>query len=199
MLNVGPILDKLNIRRTNVVFAVTDAGAYVSNSVYPLAGAQKIFNDILGANMIFTDPVFARVATKKLIQLVVDNQCIIDETGKDLLIKASVEYAQAFVDDPKNSYLWAQPSEESAQNTPVLFVEGIDRKVVVNANGGLKKGGKKVMSFELYDKYITKAEVPATRKEFIKILVDNLGLTDQAASTYHYNLKSGQPGWIPQQ
>jgi hypothetical protein len=200
MLNVSIVLDRMQIRRSNVVFAVADTANYVSNAVNPIAAAQKIFKDVINVDVTFKDAVFARMAAKCLINNVIHFDCILDEdiVPFQKMADSAIKYAETFVADPKNSYLWAQPSEESIQNTPVQFVEGIDCKVVVNENGGLKKGGKKVLSFELYDKHILKAPVPSTRKEFISILVEQLGLTVQAASTYHYNLKSGQPGWIPQ-
>jgi hypothetical protein len=193
MLNVSSVLDKNHIRRTNVVFAVADTSVLVSEAADPLYTASKLFFDVLGVEIKFTDAVYARMAAKKMIEIVIKDECMIESEVENAIITAfAVEYAETFVADPANSYLWSK-SDEQAQ--PVQVVEGLDCNVALTTTGKIKRGGKKTLAIELYDKYVVKADPPANRKEFIALLVDKLELTIPAASTYHYNLKSGQEGW----
>ncbi len=194
MLNCSSVLDKNHIRRTNVMFAVADASVLVSESVDPLHTASKLFFDVLGVEIKFTDNVYARMATKKMIELVVRNDCmIVDEVANEILTAKAVDYADNFVSDPANSYLWSQSDETEVTTNQVI--KGLDCKVAMTTAGKIKRGGRKILAIELYDKYVNKADAPLSRKEFIDLLINQLELTVAAANTYHYNLKSGQEGW----
>ena len=61
----------------------------------------------------------------------------------------------------------------------------------LNADGTVapKKGDKKVIAKKLYEDNKGKIN---TRKEWIALLVKEVGLTEAGASTYYHNLKAGK-------
>lgn len=85
-----------------------------------------------------------------------------------------------------------QKAQTYIQENPWVFAKAEDDtppKLDSNGNVAPKKGDKKVMAKELYEK--NKATVTA-RKDWIALLVKEVGLTEAGASTYYANLKSGK-------
>ena len=59
MLNVSHVLDRLNIRTSNVQFAVADISNRVRSSSDPLYEATKVFDAILSVPVVFQNDVQA--------------------------------------------------------------------------------------------------------------------------------------------
>jgi hypothetical protein len=53
---------------------------------------------------------------------------------------------------------------------------------------------KKVMAKKVFKKLMRRKELPA-RKVFISALKDEVGLSDNGASTYYQNIKLKRAGW----
>ena len=187
MLDVSHVLDRNNIRTSNVIFAVADIAEKVRDSADPLYTATKLYNDILSVPVTFKDAILARLACKHMIRDVLTYKCVIDNDDVSEIVDQSIEYADEFRKDPANAYLWASPDLEPISTLKV--VEGIDMKLKVNENGKIRKGGKGPAALELYQKHVTDAEVPLNRQQFIALLVEQLEMTEMGASTYHYNCK----------
>lgn len=198
MLNVEHVLTRLKIRHTSRIFAIADISVLIQDSADPIYTATKLFNDILSIPVKFKDAIHARIATKFMIHEVVVYDCKIDNDDIQDIVNDSLAYADKFCADPDNSYLWVKSGSDLSEEK-VQVVAGVTTKVSVHKNGHIKKGGKKPLAIELYDKCVTKATEPFSRKDFIDLLIKELGLTVQAASTYHYNCKAKIPGWTPQE
>ncbi len=201
MLNVIPILNRMVIRTSSVVFAVADAASYVNCSPDPIKASKRLFKELLEVDVDISDAVYGRIAAKALVDQLVRKQGIIADLPKAdigvereindercIIAAVALAYADTFVADPSNSYLWSA-REESADEEPIDVVKGLDCKVNVNADGKIRKGGKQILAAELFSKYITNAEVPMTNKEFVELLVKELGMSKAGATTYGYNLR----------
>lgn len=77
-------------------------------------------------------------------------------------------------------------------NNPWVFATGEDPnagpKLDAAGNVAPKKGDKKALAIDLWNKHKDK---PKSRKEWIELLVAEVGLTAPGASTYYHNLKTG--------
>ena len=189
MLNFKHILQRYEIRTTNITFAVADTAVVVGEAPDPKHKAKNLFGDLLGVYPEFSDNVYARIAAKRMIQLVAQSNYQVDPLDVPALLTDVYNYTDVYVTDPKNSHLWSSPDENNPAPVAVHVVKGLDCKVVLNENGKIKKGGKQVLSKELYIKYVTEAAVPMTNQEFIKVLMDELDMTKQGSTTYAYNMR----------
>lgn len=74
---------------------------------------------------------------------------------------------------------------------PWLFAEREDAEPKLDAAGNVKqkKGAKKEQAIELWNKHKNEN---MTRKQWIDLLVTEVGLTPAGASTYHANLKANR-------
>ena len=81
------------------------------------------------------------------------------------------------------------------QENPWVFATGEDenapRKLDAAGNIAPAKGDKKVMAKELWTKHNGIQGTVNTRKLWIELLVAQVGMTAQGASTYYHNLKTG--------
>lgn len=188
MLDVSHVLDRNNIRTSNVIFAIADIAEKVRYADDPLYTATKLYNDILSVPVVFKDAILARIACKHMIRDVLTYKCIIDNDDVSEIVDQSLEYANEFRKESCNAYLWATP-EELQPITTSKVIEGIDMKLKVNENGKIRKGGKGPATLELYQKFVIDAEVPLNRQQFIALLMEQLEMTEMGASTYHYNCK----------
>lgn len=189
MLEVSHVLDRLNIRRTSVPFAVADVAVRVADSSDPLYAATKLFNDILSVTVPFKDAVHARIASKHMIRDVLTYKCKIDNDDVQDIVDEAIEYADGFCANPANSYLWSQPDEDKVSTEIAQTVIGCEQKVVLREDGKIKKGGKQVLAAELYDKHVKNAVEPISNTVFIQLLIDTLDMTKPGATTYAYNCR----------
>ena len=75
------------------------------------------------------------------------------------------------------------------KNPYVLVEKESSYKPKVNSDGTKKpkKGSKKILAIQVYNEHKNDG---MSRKEFIQLLVDKVGLTPAGASTYFHNLQS---------
>lgn len=97
-----------------------------------------------------------------------------DAPIEDLYTK-SIADAVKYIDE--NPWVFAKPDDETP---PKLNPDGTVAP---------KKGDKKVIAKKVYEENKGKVN---TRKEWIALLVKEVGLTEAGASTYYANLKSGK-------
>jgi hypothetical protein len=106
------------------------------------------------------------------------------------LLKAGETGATVDMDD-----VWLRSIQDGiryiALNPWVFAKPEDDTPPKLNADGTVapKKGDKKIIAKEVYEKNKDKVK---TRKEWIALLVKEVGLTEAGASTYYANLKSGK-------
>ena len=189
MLNVEHVLLRNNIRMTNIAFAVADASNLVRYSTDPLYTATKLFNDVLSVAVVFKEAVHARIACKHMIRDVLVYKCKIDNDDIPDIVEDAVDYAEKFCAKPNNQYLLATPEVKISVVETAQVVDGIERKVAVNTNGSIKRGGKQILAADLYDKFIKNSTTPMSNKEFIQKLMDELDTTKLGANTYAYKLR----------
>jgi hypothetical protein len=190
MLDIKQVLQRYAIRTSNISFAVADTAVVVGEAPDPIQRAKRLFDDVLGVvaiDLSFDEPVYARIAAKKMIQLVAERNYEVEEIEVPKLLSEIIQYTDQYVQDPKNSHLWSQPDEDNPAPKAVHVVEGLDCKVVLTNAGKIKKGGKQVLAHELYVKYVLEAEVPLANQDFIVLLMKELDMTKPGATTYAYN------------
>lgn len=83
-----------------------------------------------------------------------------------------------------------QEATQYIDQNPWVFAQ-LEAEVKLNADGtpAPKKGDKKVIAKDVYEKNKDKG---LARKQWIELLVKEVGLTPAGASTYYANLKSGK-------
>jgi hypothetical protein len=102
-----------------------------------------------------------------------------DRTDVDLnvILQRAIERAKKWITE--NPWVFATGEDE---NKPP--------KLDANGNIAPRKGDKKVLARQVYDEH-KEAGKDWTRKEWIKLLCEKVGLTEAGASTYFHNLKKG--------
>lgn len=72
------------------------------------------------------------------------------------------------------------------------WIFAADEQPKLDANGNIAppKGAKRILARRVYDEHKEEGK-QWTRKEWIKLLVEKVGLTESGASTYYHNLKKG--------
>ena len=136
MLNTSHVLDRLHISRFSSVMAVTDVGNMIRDSADQCSMASKLFRDILDVNVRFDDDVYARVATKAMIQDLVLMDCEVDDVQS--FVTSSKWYAEQFVSNPQWSFLWAQPEDEDAPMKRTVAVQAEFKVVLLAAKPDAK-------------------------------------------------------------
>lgn len=114
-------------------------------------------------------------ATKYFIQNIIKQYTLYAETkfDIDLLYVKSVEEAKKYI-----------------ANSPWVFAKAeVDEKFNSDGSPASKKGDKKLLAKEVYEANKGKE---MSRKEWIALLVKEVGLTPAGASTYYANLKKGK-------
>lgn len=94
------------------------------------------------------------------------------KNGENYWLNDSIERARKFVD----KYDWAMKKETPQQNEETIVKTG-------------KKGAKKIQAIKLYNE---RKNEEMSRKQWIELLISEIGLTKAGASTYFHNLKTGQ-------
>jgi len=135
----------------------------------------KVLRDDKSSNVsALTGPHEQEYATKYFIQNIV-KQYVNGETkfDIDLLYVKSVDEAKKYI--VNNPWVWAV-----AEDAPPKLNE--------DGSPAMKKGDKKLLAKEVYEANKGKE---MTRKQWIELLVAEVGLTPAGASTYYANLKKG--------
>jgi hypothetical protein len=188
MINAKALLRALRINQDSPTRAIQEVRAKVEESLTPLNEANGIIFDITGVQKNYKDVRYAmHIAQSVVIAAITHESFDPDEiiyAAEDAEDKLRKDQDWMFVESGHYDVSTAGKSEQ------VAFIEGLDVKVAVNADGKLKKGSKGVLAVELYKKHMLEAETPLTNKEFVAILVAQADFTKSGASTYAYNLKT---------
>jgi len=109
---------------------------------------------------------------------------LVQETVRQSLKSDSIDMNEMFE-------LATTKAETHLKRNPWLTGERKDSTPKFDAAGNpkKKKGAKREMAISLWKKH---KDENKTRKEWIELLVEEVGLTTAGASTYHSNLKSGR-------
>jgi hypothetical protein len=161
-------LTDMNIDTSNRIRAVQDAGAleFDANTY------RKVMGELTGLEINVADDT-ARTAFMYTVQFAVEGQPI------DIAYQAAVPKAEDYV--AKHPWINAKPDYEYEPTSRVDAL-GAPKQ---------KKGAKKEAAIAYWNAH---QEDHTTRKEWIEALMENVGLTSGAASTYHHNLKKGAWG-----
>jgi hypothetical protein len=167
-------------------------------------GGVDLINQLLGLNLKRDDVVLHGVEPKiaddvemMVCQGVIEN--VVKNVGQpideaEVLARAKARVAK-LVSAPQHHWMFVKPDYSIAgQTNEVAVVAGIDTKVAIKKDGSIKKGGKEVLAAELYKKRVLASKQPVTNREFVQILISELGMTKAGATTYTYNVdrKFGQ-------
>lgn len=187
-MNVQGQLAKLKVDTSSVVIATSEVGEMMRSSPNPLQLASRFFDEVLLANIRFEEDIFARMAVKKMVALVIDSGMEVDDA--EPIITQSLDYAKEYCDNPDHSYMWSKADDDSNEVVSgVAVATGIETKVALKSDGKIKKGGKSVLCEEMYKKFVVEAEQPLSTKEFMALLIKELDMTTPGARTYLYNMK----------
>lgn len=196
MIETKHAFERLDLDSSCAIRAVQQVSERVMDDANPVAHAEQLLHDILGASVSFKDARVARLTAAKAAELTIRADHKIEDV--DALLNQASNHVAKFLADPKNAWMWAE-AETTSFGAPVAVtkavVEGIDTKVAVKADGSIKKGGKQVLVAELYKKNVLEAETPMTNQQFIALIVKELKMTKSGATTYAYNVKKelGEP------
>ncbi len=131
--------------------------------------------ELTGEVVSFTNDFMYRFTYLYLIQNTVKTSFRTDKLDMKEILNSSISEATTLLEN--NPWFCYVPEKE-----PVLDANGKPKP---------KKGAKKEMAKQVWDKYKDDG-VDRTRKEWIQLLVDEVGLTPLGASTYYANLKKGK-------
>lgn len=185
MLDVHHVLDRYRISRESVAMATSEVGIMVRDSLTSLSTASKFVDDILSINYVFDDIIFAGIVCKYIVKRCIEVNCVVDDA--DSIMADALEYANIFVNNPNNSYMWAKVDDIEVMPDRLKVIESLGTNVAINASGKLKKGVKKLLALDLYKKYVVDAVVPLSNQAFISILMKELDMTKAGATTYAWS------------
>lgn len=204
-MDIHQYLTSKKVRTFSIAGATTDIKLLLKESGDVCVASTKLFNDLLGIPKVFDDELYARLCVKKLIVELYHSKYQLEVDAKYLL-QVVTNYAQKFMDDPQWSFLQSNEKDIIDEDGNVVLkpvveikqqvVEDLDVKVAVktdaSGNVKIKKGGKKLLAIELYKKHVTEAVEPMKHADFVKLIKEQLDLTDNGANTYGWNLKAGK-------
>ena len=184
MINAKPVLAHMGLTVTSPSRIVEEIRDVIESASSPIKKANQIIADLTEIKTTYTDLVLARHVAQYVAQIAVAHESF---DAEETIMVAEAHSAKLIGQMP-----WAFVKED---NGPSLnsderneaVVKGIDVKVAVKSDGTIKKGGKQILTAELYKKHVIDATPPATNQEFIAILMKELGLTKACATTYRYN------------
>lgn len=188
MLNVTKTLQHLDISIVSPVAAIQKVRDIVEEANDPIKKSVELINTMIGLQSKFEDRNVARATAQIVAESIVKNQCVVDN-AEEILSQAVVR-AENHVYSKANAYHFVQPQGVAGKvYEQKAVVEGIETKVAIKEDGSIKKGGKQVLAMELYSKYVVDADTPLTNREFVQLLIDQLGMTKAGANTYAANCK----------
>lgn len=188
MINAKKTLLHLRINQDSPTRAIQEVRTKVEGSLTPLNEANGIIYDITGIQKEYKDVRYAmHIAQAVVIAAIMHETFDPEETiyaAEDAAEKLRKEQGWMFVETGHYNVSTAGKSEQ------VAFVEGLDVKVAVNADGRLKKGSKGTLAEALWKKHMLNCEGdPIANKDFVALLVKEADFTKSGASTYSYNMK----------
>lgn len=206
MIDVRPALTHFGISATSAMYAVQQVRQYIEDGSESdrLDRTNKLLEKLLGVQLKPADvsdrPVgdpydYAVTITQAAVEGAIKCGGLIDNVEE--LMTAAKARADKFITNPAHGWMFAKPQVTSTSTAEVAVAAGIETKVAVRADGSIKKGGKEVLAAELYKKYTSELNgQPYDNQAFIKILMQQLGMTKSGATTYNYNCKKKFGGQI---
>jgi len=201
MSNHKHVLERLQIPTNSVNAAVQTTRERIVNEDDPIAASVKFINSVItvpDVTISFEDEFLARLTAQALVEAIIlagDS-----ETDSTTLYLKAQERAKGLREEPRLAFIYTKDVVDVdgvgvRHGEELKTMAGTDVKVLVKANGKIKKGGKQVLAAELYRKHVLEAKTPATNQEFISILVKQLDMSKSGATTYAYNCKKqlGEP------
>lgn len=185
MINAKSAVLHLGFDGVSSVRAVQEVREKVMNSSTPLKEAIHIIHSITAINKEYTDIALALHVAQVLVMTAV----------REDMFDPEVTIAEGEAKDAhlRKHYSWifetaSEFSRASSTDVQVSYVEGLDVKVSVKADGSLKKGSKGVLAEELWKKFML-VSAPLSNGEFVVLLQKQAQFTKSGASTYAYNMK----------
>ncbi|RWZ83508.1 MAG: hypothetical protein EO766_17640 [Hydrotalea sp. AMD] len=203
MSSIKGYLDSKKVRTFSLAGLTTDIGIIMKESKDECAIGEQIFKVMLDYDQKFDDELYARISVKKLMVELYYMKFELDCEVKSLVQKV-LAYAQHFCDDPAWSFLKSNEKDIIDEEGNVILkpmqevrqqvVEGITTKVAIKTDAvtgktKIKKGGKRILCLEMYRKHVV--DEGMSNKDFVKLIIEKLDLTQAGANTYAWNCKSG--------
>jgi hypothetical protein len=139
---------------------------------------KEMIKDITGEEVSFDDARMYKYTLLYTVQEAIKQfGDTTDYVNPADVLKLATEKAEQFVNT--RTYVFAK--KDIDENAP--------QKLDASGNIKPKKGAKKIMAKEVWEK---NKHQTMTRKEWIELLVAEVGLTKAGASTYYANLKAGR-------
>lgn len=182
MISAKTALSHYRIHPLSPSAAIQDVRLAIEESTNPLDKAHQIILAITGLTPCYKSLLKATHVAQCVAETAVNNDLF---DADDALTKAEQHSDRIHVTQP---WITAVAAKDISTTETVAFVEGLDVKVAINKAGGIKKGGKKILTEELYKKHVLNAATPLNNIEFVKLLVTQLGITLSCSRTYAHNV-----------
>lgn len=198
MIDIRPALVRLGISDTSAVHAVQQVREFIEGDGEKnrFQRTNEFLDKVLGVSLAHADvdgrPVgdehdYAVTIAQAAIEGALKSEGVVDDV--DTLMTNAKLRADKFITNPYYKWCFAKEAAVVTSSNNVAVAAGIETKVAIKADGTIKKGGKEVLAIELYKKHVTEAAVPVDNQGFIKILMEQLGMTKAGATTYAWNMR----------
>ena len=186
MISARATLTHYGFTITSPLRAIQEVRSKIEAAKNPLDEATGLIHNIIGLEQKFDDIKTAINVTQEIVLTYIEN----DSYDEDLALSQAIKKAAAMRVSPNTSWCFAKSDTSTKRGETVSAVlDGIDTQVAVKADGTRKKGSGQILAVELYKKYVINVEVPASNKEFVQILINQLGMSKAGANTYAGNMK----------
>lgn len=184
MISARPALLHLGFSVESPLRAVQEVREQIVNAKSPLTEAASIVFKVAGLEKKFDDITTAIHIAQHIVVTFVQNESYDEELAYSEAVKRDEAIRKAL----PWAFEKAEPAAKRGETTSSV-IEGIDVQVAVTSSGKIKKGGRAILAEALYAKHVLELDTPITQKEFVKMLVKQVGMTQGGASTYAGNCK----------
>lgn len=181
MINLLQTINHMNIPTESASRAIQAVRGKLQRASSESAGAVALVKALLDIDVKFNSHTEARIATFALVEDIIKNDCVVNDL--DEAMGRAMQKANSFINNSTNSWMFVSDQPMTKQ----AVVDGVDTKVIIKANGSIKKGGKKILALEIYKRELLKGDV--LPGELAKMFVNELGMTLSGARTYVYDTK----------
>lgn len=207
-MNLLPTFNHFDISHTSLVAAVQHARDWIeltgveagaggddvqtraSALLFNLYGVHVHASEVKEGNVGTLD-VWATILAQAGIEVAFKKNFTVDEEEVPALIEQIRDRARKFILNPNRSYMFATAAPTATSTTSTVVSKLVDTAVEVKQDGTIKKGGKEVMAWSLYQQYRAAATFDPNNENqpFIAVLMKELAMTKAGATTYNYNMK----------
>jgi len=196
VINTQLVFQRLDLG-TSRFASVQKVRAVVAESNNPQQKAEELIFQILGLKATYDTTDHARLVA----QAVVDEAWKVNhaiDNEQELLTVCEARIVK-YMGDPNNACHFVKPAPDyrAVATVSKQVTTLIETKVEVKKNGSMKKGGAQLLARELYTNFVLncKPEDALDNQGFIRLLVKELNMSKEGATTYAYNCKKvlGQP------